>query len=295
MESDTNFNKEGCRMYQQLYPNVDDLVMCKVIAIGEMGVYVQLLEYNMIEGLVQLSELSRKRFKNIKQLTKIGKFEVLSTIRVDVEHGYIDLSKKRVTDDDINMHTNRYHKSKAVDNVIRHISIKTNRPLLNLYQTIVWPLTDQECHVYDLIFIQKNKIVLDDAILQNILEEIILQKILDYSIKIKAQIEINCYGYDGIDAIRDSLMAGKKCETDIKLNINLLVSPTYEICVVALDQTKGIDTINHVIHNIQSTINRYDGGFFKVTKEPYIVTSNVNESKIENSDLSIAMKEHCTI
>ena len=41
----------SCRFYRQKYPEVEDVVMVKVLSIGEMGAYVHLLEYNNIEGM----------------------------------------------------------------------------------------------------------------------------------------------------------------------------------------------------------------------------------------------------
>lgn len=43
---------QDCRMYENEYPEVDSLVMIQVTNIAEMGAYVQLLEYNNIEGLL---------------------------------------------------------------------------------------------------------------------------------------------------------------------------------------------------------------------------------------------------
>ena len=37
----------------------------------DMGAYVQLLEYNNIEGMVLLSELSRRRIRSINKLIKV--------------------------------------------------------------------------------------------------------------------------------------------------------------------------------------------------------------------------------
>lgn len=37
-------------MYEKKFPEVDSVVMVQVISIAEMGAYVQLLEYNNIEG-----------------------------------------------------------------------------------------------------------------------------------------------------------------------------------------------------------------------------------------------------
>ena len=73
-----------CRMYESKYPDVDDVVMVQVKSIAEMGAYVSLLEYNGIEGMILLSELSRRRIRSITKLIKvtthsnIPKTEILS-------------------------------------------------------------------------------------------------------------------------------------------------------------------------------------------------------------------------
>lgn len=60
-----------CRMYENKYPEVDDVVMVQVKSIAEMGAYVSLLEYNGIEGMILLSELSRRRIRSITKLIKV--------------------------------------------------------------------------------------------------------------------------------------------------------------------------------------------------------------------------------
>ncbi len=44
--------------------------MVQVKSIAEMGAYVSLLEYNGIEGMILLSELSRRRIRSITKLIK---------------------------------------------------------------------------------------------------------------------------------------------------------------------------------------------------------------------------------
>jgi translation initiation factor 2 subunit 1 len=48
----------------------------QVRSIAEMGAYVALLEYNNIEGMILLSELSRRRIRSINKLIRVGKQEV---------------------------------------------------------------------------------------------------------------------------------------------------------------------------------------------------------------------------
>ena len=42
----------------------------QVKSIAEMGAYVSLLEYNNIEGMILLSELSRRRIRSVTKLIK---------------------------------------------------------------------------------------------------------------------------------------------------------------------------------------------------------------------------------
>lgn len=76
-----------CRFYKNKYPEVEDVVMVNVRSIAEMGAYVHLLEYNNIEGMILLSELSRRRIRSINKLIRIGRNECVVVIRVDKDKG----------------------------------------------------------------------------------------------------------------------------------------------------------------------------------------------------------------
>lgn len=45
--------------------------MVQVRSIAEMGAYVSLLEYGNIEGMILLSELSRRRIRSVQKLIKV--------------------------------------------------------------------------------------------------------------------------------------------------------------------------------------------------------------------------------
>ena len=54
-----------------------------------MGAYVKLLEYDNIDGMILLSELSRRRIRSIQKLIRIGRNEVVVVLRVDKEKGEV--------------------------------------------------------------------------------------------------------------------------------------------------------------------------------------------------------------
>lgn len=111
-----------CRMYESRYPEVDMAVMIQVKTIADMGAYVSLLEYNNIEGMILFSELSRRRIRSVSSLIKVGRQEPVMVLRVDKEKGYIDLSKRRVSEEEIQGCEERYNKSKLVHSIMRHVA-----------------------------------------------------------------------------------------------------------------------------------------------------------------------------
>ena len=88
--------------------------MVNVRSISEMGAYVSLLEYNNIEDMILLSELSRGCIHCINKLIRIGRNERVVVIRVDKEKGYIDLSKRRVSPEETIKCEDKFTKSKTV-------------------------------------------------------------------------------------------------------------------------------------------------------------------------------------
>jgi translation initiation factor 2 subunit 1 len=132
-----------------------------------MGAYVKLLEYDNIDGMILLSELSRRRIRSIQKLIRVGRNEVVVVLRVDKEKGmdiviskvilradgvitgYIDLSKRRVSPEDVVKCEERYNKSKMVHSIMRHVAEKTNHPIEDLYEKIGWPLNKKYGHAVD--------------------------------------------------------------------------------------------------------------------------------------------------
>lgn len=56
----------------------------------------------------------------------------------------------------------------------------------------------------------------------------IKRKLTSQAVKIRADIEVACYGYEGIDAVKTALRAGLACSTEeLPIKINLIAPPLY--------------------------------------------------------------------
>jgi translation initiation factor 2 subunit 1 len=256
--------KKTYRFYERKLPDANEIVMVKIMAITDIGVNVILPEYNNIEGLMLLNELSRKRVRSVHKFVRIGVTEPSMVIRVDTAKGYVDLSKKRVTAEDVTACLARYHKAKLVDSILKRVAETYDYPLEKLYEQTAWPLDK----VYGSSYIGFRGILThpDDVsenwsqdlpvdIKQSLIQSI-CRRLASQSIKVCAYIDITCYQH-GIDAIKDALQQG--LDINDKIAINLVASPTYTITITAVDEITGIDVIHKAIDAIKTCIERYDG------------------------------------
>jgi len=259
----------NCRMYENQFPEIDDVVMVQVRSIAEMGAYVCLLEYNNIEGMILLSELSRRRIRSINKLIRVGKQEVCMVLRVDREKGYIDLSKRRVSPEDVQKCDERFNRSKAVHSIVRHVSEVEHVEMEALYRQTAWPLYEKFGHAYeafraaitdpDTIFSEENMPGLAASLKDTMLDNI-KKRLTPTAVKIRADIEVTCFEYEGINAIKRALLKGEEMgNEDIPIKIKLVAPPLYVLLASALDKDKGIKLLNDAIEEMTASIKSEKG------------------------------------
>ncbi|EPS99287.1 hypothetical protein FOMPIDRAFT_1030975 [Fomitopsis schrenkii] len=292
------------RYYEQRYPEVDELVMVQVRQIAEMGAYVKLLEYDNIEGMILLSELSRRRIRSIQKLIRVGRNEVVVVLRVDKEKGYIDLSKRRVSPEDITKCEERYMKSKTVASIMRHVASKIpsvpsegakeakegeegevagaseDERLEQLYEQVAWPLGKKYGHPYEafkLALTEQGTVFasLSTPVPENvmsILVSTIARRLTPQPIKLRADIELTCYTPAGIDAIKKALRAGEKESNEaVPIKAKLVAPPLYVLTTNATDKFAAVDRLERAIESIQSTIEDA-GGSLVIKMKPKAIS-----------------------
>jgi translation initiation factor 2 subunit 1 len=270
-----------CRFYENRYPEIESVVMVNVRNIADMGAYVSLLEYNNIEGMILLSELSRRRIRSIHKLIRVNRNEVVMVLRVDKEKGYIDLSKRRVSPEDVQACEERFNKAKAVHGVLRHLAERRKFYLEDLYEKFGWPLYQKYGHAYDAfkLAISEDKNAGDPFadldIPQDLKDELktyILRRLAPQPIKIRSDIEVSCFTYEGIDAIRDALFAGMALGTEQNpIKIKLIAPPIYVLSTTTLEKEVGIGLLNQSIEIIKEKITA-KGGKIDVKMAPKAVS-----------------------
>jgi len=296
----------SCRFYSQKYPEIEDVVMVKVRSIAEMGAYVSLLEYNNIEGMILLSELSRRRIRSINKLIRVGRDECVVVIRVDKEKGYIDLSKRRVSPEDIEKCEEKFAKARAVNSILRHVAeilkYETDEELEELYKKTAWYFDEKlkkQASSYDLFKHAVNDpTILDECGLDDETKETLLsnirRRLTPQAVRIRADIEVACYAYEGIDAVKNALRAGINCSTEeMPIKINLIAPPVYVCTTTTMEKADGLKALQNAINKIETTI-RESEGVFSILTAPKVVTDldeaelarQLDKLELENAEVS---------
>jgi translation initiation factor 2 subunit 1 len=107
-----------------------------------------------------------------------------------------------------------------------------------------------------------------NALLQNVKNRLTPQ-----ITKIRCDLEVSCFKYEGIDAIQAALRAGEACGTkDTPISIKLVAPPLYVIMCNTLEITKGIELLKKARDTIRDVI-RSRGGEMNVKVEPRAVNA----------------------
>lgn len=111
-----------------------------------------------------------------------------------------------------------------------------------------------------------SKEIMDDLLLQ------ISRKLTPNPVKVRADIEVTCFSYEGVDAVKAALSAGEALNTeDIPVKVKLVAAPLFVLTSVSLDKQKAIDRLTEAIEVIKTKIEAA-GGNLNVKMAPKTVS-----------------------
>jgi translation initiation factor 2 subunit 1 len=257
-----------CRMYENDLPSINDIVAVKVKEITDTMVYVSLLEYNNIEGVIQLSELSKKRFRSINKIIQVNNIEYVCIIDIDGKKN-ISLSKRRVCPEEVKEAENKWNQSKIVHSIIQNVSITENVDMEILYDMFCWKLYKIYNHAYnafELVMNGKENILEEFSIPDGTLKKLLIvvqQKFPRKVYKVQTIINIFCFTENGSDKIKRALTCAEECPD---VEISLIASPEWCITTTCFDIEEGMERLKNICTTISEDIVKNEGFFEYKTK-----------------------------
>jgi translation initiation factor 2 subunit 1 len=225
------------------WPEVGDLVVASVIRIVGHGAYVSLDEYDNKEGLLHISEISSSWVRNIRNHVRERQKVVLQVLRVDPSREQVDLSLRRVTQDDKRKKIEDWKKNRKAETLLRNVASMLKMEEEDVYKRAGVKIIDHFGSLYAGFEVAAERgfeAITEAGIPKKYaraMEKIAKEKITVKSVTIHGLFEINSMESDGVVRIRDTLLETRKVAADNGAQANLfsLGAPKYRIEVTAPD------------------------------------------------------------
>jgi len=251
------------------WPEVGDLVVATVKRVVGHGAYVTLDEHGDKEGLLHISEISSRWVRNIRNHVRERQKMVLQVNRVDPSREQIDLSLRRVTQDERRKKLEEWKKHRKAETLLRGAAIELKMEVDDLYSKAGVKLLDHYGSLYAGLEAAAKKGV--DALheagltkkISKVLAETAKDKIVVKGVTIQGVLEITSTESRGVEEIKNTLLESKKlaAEHDAEANLYSLGAPKYQIEVTADDYKAAEAALEKILEFTKDAWDSHDGRF----------------------------------
>ena len=243
------------KFYNIKYPNIDDIVTCIVKKIEKDVIYVELLEFDNIQGIIQYSNASTRRKKKIVCTVKENRIYPLLVLSVDKEKGYIDLSNKYLSDEDKDNFMEKYNKEAKVirifNNFIKNLNDE-NKNKEELAENSIWKIERYKCYEYlENEYLNKGNLSLFnfDEFNKNAFKDALNSYFGSYNVCSKFNFEIINTNFGGMSTIYNLF---KIIEEKYEIKGKILAVPNYLIEINSESKTNNEVKLNEILKFIEN-------------------------------------------
>lgn len=232
--------------WEKEWPSVNDLIVGTVTRVERHGAYVNLDEYSGREGLIHISEISSSWIRNIRRFVREKQKVVARVLRVNVQKGHIDLSLRRVSQQDKKEKIQAWKRIQKAEILLKMAAEEFSK--LGEAKTI-----EDAYNEFGVIFEKKFKSVFSgfeeikakgESALKNLkISENWLPVILKLAktqvesplVKVAGMLELRSYDSDGVEKIRSALIKALEIplEPNTEIDIFLDGTPRYRVEIKA--------------------------------------------------------------
>lgn len=118
------------------------------------------------------------------------------------------------------------------------------------------------------------EVTFPNDVVRNELTSYIGKRLTPQPTKVRADVEVTCFGYEGIDAVKTALRAAEAKNTpENQVKVKLVSPPLYVLTSQCLEKNTGIALLENAIKEIDGNIKAAGGGCV-VRMAPKAVTEN---------------------
>ncbi|WP_297471012.1 translation initiation factor IF-2 subunit alpha [Thermococcus sp.] len=260
------------------FPEEGEFVVATVKNIHPYGAFLTLDEYPGKEGFMHISEVAPTWVKNIRDYVKEGQKVVVKVIRVDPEKGHIDLSLKRVNQQQRKAKLQEYKRAQKAENLLKMAAERIGKDFETAWREVWVPLEEEYGEVYAAFedAAQNGIEVLKGLIPDEWLEALkpIIEAYVEIpTVTIDAEFEITVPKPNGVEIIKEALIRARdraNKEKDIEVKFSYQGAPRYRIDITAPDYYKAEEVLESIAEEILRVIKEAGGEATLIRKEKRI-------------------------
>ena len=256
------------------WPEEGEIVMCTVQKVERFGAFVSLDEYGGREGFIHISEVSTNWVKNIRDFFREGRKVVVKVVRIDRSRGQIDLSLKRVTEQQKKYKIQEWKQRQKAEKLLEMAAKKVGKSPEEARTEVVEKLLKDYPDPYSAFedVVVHGREVLDGHKISkrwaDVLYDLIISNIEIPTVKIHGIITLQCFEPNGVEVIRNALsQVTSSGEDDGKIAVQVIGPPKYRVTVEAEDYKSAESILEARINSVHKYLKGFEHTFdFSRTK-----------------------------
>lgn len=223
------------------FPQEDELVLCTVTAVQYHSIFCTLDEYGNRTGMIHISEVAPGRIRNIRDFVKEGKKIVCKVLRVNLEKGHIDLSLRRVNENQKRQKLNQVKQEQLAEKIVEHAAKQHLKKTEDIYAILSKALVPKYGGLFPAFEdVAQGGLDLSTVIDKKLAQDIVTainQRIKPKKVIIDGDLTLLSYAPNGIDFVKEALH--KAADTAGKPVIRYKGAGTYHIVITSDDYKTG--------------------------------------------------------
>ncbi len=234
-------------------PDEDELILCTVKKLLPHCAFVRLDEYESVEGMLHVSEVSLRGVRNIKDHLSEDKSLVCKVLKVN-PRGEVDVSLKRVKIIEMKRKLNEARTNKRVYKLIEH-AVKKAKLQNSVVKSIVRNAREEFGSLAELYDAMKEDGVLVISKLRlkpsvhSVLEKSFTEMLEQVKVIIKRKLVITCNQGNGIERIK-KLLSNVKSSNDYSVKITYLGSPKYLFSIISRNYKVAENAYSGILNDL---------------------------------------------
>lgn len=242
-------------------------MVCTVREITSHGIYVNLDQYDGMNGFLHVSEISTGWVRNIERVAKVSQKLVLKVIRANRIRREIDLSLRQVTNEERRAKVIEWKREERAIAIMSAVKKKLGLDDAQA-ESLKEKLEDHFGTLYEAFEMAARKgekglgpLELSEKAAKAIAETA-AEKIVPPSYEVGALVEISSRSPNGIEQVKKTLIAAASSPS-AQVHITYAGAPRYRVRVMADDYKQAEKALDGVLERIKDGVGKHDTFNFK--------------------------------